>query len=301
MESNKIIHQIWITDNNIEPPKFIQEKIHNVKTIYSDYQHILWNDISIKEFLKENFDEGVTIAYELLKPYSYKSDLARFCLLYHFGGYYIDSAICPEVKFEPEEPVIFKSISDKEAFGDYDISLNTIMYDAGFLFFKNPKHPVLKETINLAVDNILSLQYNETPLFVCSGGMFGKLHESLNMKNVLFGQTKYVEKGVRAFTFNGEIICFFKNSGIRKDLSKMGASGTNDYETLWLNYNIYDAKYINLYYDKLNITQLEIKLNTPDDRYHSLKILKKLKDDGCEFNFNINRENKMFSVKKGKV
>jgi mannosyltransferase OCH1-like enzyme len=48
MESNKIIHQIWITDNNIEPPKFIQEKIHNVKTIYSDYQHILWNYISIK-------------------------------------------------------------------------------------------------------------------------------------------------------------------------------------------------------------------------------------------------------------
>lgn len=44
----------------------------------------------IELFLSQYFDKGVLDLFRGLVPYAYQSDLARYCLLYVYGGWYVD-------------------------------------------------------------------------------------------------------------------------------------------------------------------------------------------------------------------
>jgi len=95
----KTIHQIYISDSsNLELPEYIQTQIDKVKQLYSDYEYILWDNTSIREFIISNFSQEILSVYDDLKPYAFKSDLARYCILYKLGGYYFDISISPEIK-----------------------------------------------------------------------------------------------------------------------------------------------------------------------------------------------------------
>ena len=76
-------------DEQIIPP-IVRENIESFKENHPGIQHILFDDRKIRDLLKSNFDKDVLIAYSSLNPYSYKSDLARYCVLFHFGGIYAD-------------------------------------------------------------------------------------------------------------------------------------------------------------------------------------------------------------------
>lgn len=43
-----------------------------------------------RQFIQEKFDANTLRAFDRLKPYSFKSDLFRFCYMYIHGGIYID-------------------------------------------------------------------------------------------------------------------------------------------------------------------------------------------------------------------
>ena len=47
----------------------------------------------MRQVLIDNFDFEVVAAYDKFRPYSYKADLGRYCLLYAMGGWYFDIAI----------------------------------------------------------------------------------------------------------------------------------------------------------------------------------------------------------------
>ena len=87
------IHQILKNDTNKLPDEF--PEYHNIcykqiKNLYPNEEYHLYSGEEIEEIIKSNFEDDVFIAYKKLRPYSYKGDLARFCLLYLYGGLYID-------------------------------------------------------------------------------------------------------------------------------------------------------------------------------------------------------------------
>lgn len=88
----KIIHQIWIQGCNKLPEK--HKKYSDKWKQQKGYQYICWNDITIKNLIIKHDKE-------LLKIYNYfdllqqKSDLARYLILYIYGGIYIDMDIEP--------------------------------------------------------------------------------------------------------------------------------------------------------------------------------------------------------------
>ena len=69
---------------------FVKKSIK--KTINNNpyLQYNIYNDKQSKLFLKKFFNKDVLDAYNILKPYAYKSDLIRYCLLYIYGGIYMD-------------------------------------------------------------------------------------------------------------------------------------------------------------------------------------------------------------------
>jgi len=86
------IHQVLIVDGYTLPeklPPLIQTNIESAKRIYPQAVHKLWNGTELRAFIRYHLGVDALWAFDYLRPYSYKCDLARFCLLYVEGGIYI--------------------------------------------------------------------------------------------------------------------------------------------------------------------------------------------------------------------
>ena len=64
--------------------------MQSVKNCFSDSTHQLMQQPEIESGIVRHFDRGVLDLFRGLVPYAYKSDLARYCLLFIYGGWYVD-------------------------------------------------------------------------------------------------------------------------------------------------------------------------------------------------------------------
>lgn len=83
----KIIHQIWLQGKNNIPEKHVTN-IESIRKFNPDYEHKLWDEISILQFIYTN--ESWTKTYYSLKYLHQKVDYARYIILWLFGGLYVD-------------------------------------------------------------------------------------------------------------------------------------------------------------------------------------------------------------------
>jgi mannosyltransferase OCH1-like enzyme len=78
----KVIHQIWI--GSPLPDKYIP-LIESWRTYHPDWTVLLWNDADIEALNLVNKDQ-----YDASTNYGQKADIARYEILYRFGGVYVD-------------------------------------------------------------------------------------------------------------------------------------------------------------------------------------------------------------------
>lgn len=130
----------YFTKKNNENEETVPSVIINNIASYNFGKLYFFSNAMCHDFMK-SFDDRVYRAYQNLIPKAFQSDLWRLCVLYKYGGLYTD------ISLKMVEPVDF--------FVDFDIVLcedtnKGDIYNA-ILFFKNPKHPLLKYWI----DNIV--------------------------------------------------------------------------------------------------------------------------------------------------
>ena len=87
------VSQVLITDNpiaqaDLSPPVLMA--MQSVKDCFFDATHQLFQRPEIEDFIIRHFDSGVLDLFRGLAPYAYQSDLARYCLLFVYGGWYVD-------------------------------------------------------------------------------------------------------------------------------------------------------------------------------------------------------------------
>ncbi len=86
----KIIHQM--APKNKDLWNFVWEKCHKSwKTQFAEneYNHIMWTDDKIDEFIELEFPQYIQFYYSL--PFHIMQlDFARYCILYKYGGIYVD-------------------------------------------------------------------------------------------------------------------------------------------------------------------------------------------------------------------
>lgn len=127
----KIIHQIWLGGSFPEKCKALQA---SWKKCNPDWQYYLWTE-------KEIDDLGLTNKnkYDAAINYGEKSDIARYEILYRFGGLYVDT------DFE-----CLQSFDLLHCLCDFYAG---IAYDKKFIVFNGligskPGHPILKSCID---------------------------------------------------------------------------------------------------------------------------------------------------------
>ena len=80
-----IIFQTYISKDRV-PIKVFE----NIKKYTNKYNYQFYDDLQCLEFLKKNFGNSILTAYNNLITPAHKADLFRYCILYKYGGIYLD-------------------------------------------------------------------------------------------------------------------------------------------------------------------------------------------------------------------
>jgi len=159
-----LVHQIYIADIEGKVPASI---LRTAK--FCGQNHRIWNLESIRKFLRTTYpDPEYLQTFDKLKPYAYKADFARYCLLNYFGGYYVDASV---VNFKPFETMgvdmlVFRDGYSSRTFSSWNVSNG--------IFFSVPNNDVLKNAINQVISNVRVEYYGKHPTWPTGPGVFGK-------------------------------------------------------------------------------------------------------------------------------
>jgi mannosyltransferase OCH1-like enzyme len=214
------LHQIWITDNATQPSEYVTAQMTRLKNMYSDWEYILYDNDSCRELIKSEFGQKSVILYDSLIPYAFRADLARYCILYKYGGQYFDAVLNPEFKLDIEcNALIYRSAADAcDGFSGID---------NGVMIFNTTHHLFLSDAIERCLKNIRKQDYGAHALSITGPVMLG----SLNEYDVVFGQTKWINRNQKA-SFLGEKL-HWMHRPVGTYLYTLGCEGTNSYEELY--------------------------------------------------------------------
>lgn len=166
----KNIFQILIRDGQDFPaelPALVESNVRSIRSAHPDAVHQLLSGNEARSFIAAHFDSDVVAAYDLLKPYSYKADLARYCLMFIQGGLYVDLGIRFLTRFEPPLGTglaVFRDLLTGP--GPWGVSNGLVYARAG--------RPELRTAIDLVVQNCKDRYYGATCLDPTGPGLFGR-------------------------------------------------------------------------------------------------------------------------------
>ena len=123
----------------------LQKQIEETLKLNPNYCHKIYDDIEMKNFIKNNYDDRINRAYDMLKIGASKADLWRYLLLYKEGGIYldIDSIITGSLDVLIKDRN--KAVISREGIPGRFVQWCLIM---------PPNHGIMKEVIELCVSNI---------------------------------------------------------------------------------------------------------------------------------------------------
>ena len=153
----KKIHRIW----KMELSERMQMFSDRLRQENPDFEYILYNIESAREFIREHFDTVVLHAFDSLVPFSFKVNLFCYCVLYICGGIYLD------MKFESVNGFRFAEIINKEQYV-LDIDRNSIYNE---LLICKPRSKVMFKCIFQIVKHVREKDYTADDLSVTGPGM----------------------------------------------------------------------------------------------------------------------------------
>lgn len=241
---NPHVHQIAITDH--DPPRltgYAVEATRNVRETFPGGRYRLWGRVDGEDFIAEHFPAEVVWAYRSLRPYSYKADLLKLCLLHVLGGWYVDAGVrmlqSPATLFEVDEPpqlVVFRSTSLWDA--PWNCSLALVYAEAG--------SPVFTAAIDEVVANCRAQRYGANPLSPTMSPFGRALARHRVEDGVLVGIVVDVEG--RDFNRGFEVrplglVAARKPARVGVgDVAGIGLEGGNDYGQLWSARRVYGSE-----------------------------------------------------------
>lgn len=229
------ISQIYITDSPAGLPPLLKKKTETVRAAFPHHDYTLYDAGALRDFIKSEFDPDVVTAFDTLKPYAYKSDLARYCLLLKKGGWYIDISI--HISCEVDVPDDTRLIVFREA----NSAVGTPWAITTGLMYSKPDNPVFQKAIDIVLSNCKSHYYGINALCPTGPNAFGEALASTREKvGMIVGDTldltpTHRTKNRASVMPDGTIFAWHKAG----ELISLSETGTNDYNFFWRNRTVY--------------------------------------------------------------
>ena len=224
------------------PPKVV-ENIESFKQHHPVLEHRLFRTEETRAFVAAEYGGEVLAAYDTLKPYAYKSDLARLCILLKHGGLYADLSVyfLRSWRQEDNQLGIFR-----------DFFFAAPWQTANTVFFAPPGHKALAKGIELICENVRKRRYGKT--FLCPTGpiCFGRaLAMTCDSEEYVSGDSAWcrevpdhpgliAQSGAHGFVIGSQIVAVMRKRGGAPP-SEIGITGGNAYTEMWYQRDIYNA------------------------------------------------------------
>jgi hypothetical protein len=240
-----LIASILITGDDreaAEPPPLVRENITSFKAHHPGFEHRLFDLAAIRELLSRHYGAEVLRALDSLKPFAFKADLARYCILHHYGGVYADLSYRFVRGWQPDASRI-------AVFRDF---MSSTPWDTcTSIIAAPPGHRALAKAIELALANVASRYYGTTPLCPTGPTLFGKaLALTCGPEDLVMGQSRWFipevpgmprpAKPVHCQFFNRELVAVKRKRG-GGPMAELGLDTGNQYGKMWRDRDIYAA------------------------------------------------------------
>lgn len=188
------------------------------------------NEAEIESFLAAHFEAAVLKAFKSLKPYAYKADIGRYCLLLHFGGLYVDLSL--RLLHPAEIPAGKAMLCFRDAVGSgtglWTVSNGLIAATAGREEFRS--------AIAMIASNVEQRYYGCSPLHPTGPALFGRAIAHVDReRDIEVGEFKNLTGNANPNNFgcldgSGRLLALRMKTG---HLSELGLQGTNHYAEMW--------------------------------------------------------------------
>jgi mannosyltransferase OCH1-like enzyme len=217
------IFQTWHTKNL---PSGMQLAVNNLRAAGPRFNYKLFDDNDCRDFIKNNFEEMVLNAYDMLIPGAYKADLWRYCVLYKEGGIYLD------IKYLPVNGFKLINLVEKEHFC-LDADENGI-YNA--IMVCKPGNEILRQAIYQIVEHVRTKYYGGGSLEPTGPGLLARYFSKEQKKVMDLNHEFHV-------SFDYRFILFDKYYVFQSYPGYINEHGINQkvehYSSLWGKRNIY--------------------------------------------------------------
>lgn len=236
------VNQIFLSSNPSEElSPFLQMATQSVANVVPNAQHKIYFKEELSTWILNEYGNSMHKAFEKLIPYAYKADLARYLLLYRYGGWYFDISIRVVnggVAVPEEIDMVTFSDLAQHTFVSYGCN-NGIIY-------AKPNNNILKDAFESAYKNIQEENFGRNSLYptgpICFGKSVAKFADSQNIITGTFLElTPGFQNRNKAFILNdGTLFALHKPGNSSGDLNNLGVKGSNNYGLLYEARNIYD-------------------------------------------------------------
>lgn len=194
---NIIPNYIIQTNEKAGMPEEMAKATNTLLKDNPEYGYLYFTDAAARKFIEIHFNDRVLKAYDDIVPGAFKADLFRYCVLYQIGGVYIDTGMVSLGPFAIEPDDEFISPEDNGTGRIYNAFIAS-----------RPGHPILKEAIDLIVDNVEHRRYTNGALNITGPGLLARAYE--RVMGVKVAKNTSAGNGVRIIEFSKSKVC---NSG----------------------------------------------------------------------------------------
>ena len=167
------LFQTWHTKTLPPKMKYFVDKL---KRDNPEFKHYLFDDNDCREFIREFFPDSVLDAFDQIVPGAYKADLWRYCVLYIYGGIYLD------IKFQCIDGFKLIELTQKEYYVRDRKWDEVGIYNA--LLVCKPNNEILHKCIYAIVDNVKNKYYGINPLQPTGPQLMNKFFTPSEIKNM---------------------------------------------------------------------------------------------------------------------
>ncbi|MFZ2467752.1 MAG: glycosyltransferase [Parvibaculum sedimenti] len=234
-----ILASILITANdaaNRTLPEPIRANIASFRKHHPEFAHSLFNTEIARELLSSRFGREVLSAFDSLKPYAFKADLARYCILHEHGGIYADLSFffVDPLPFDGKRLLVFPGLM---ATTPWDVSNGIIAAPPG--------HKALARAIELVCANVRKNYYGPTSFCPTGPTLFGKaVALTCEPEDILTGRALWMdspapgEPKVHCKAVDGKLVAV-KRKTKAGTISELGVSTGNNYLHHWRAKDVY--------------------------------------------------------------
>jgi hypothetical protein len=216
------------------------EKQRYLKAYYKDLQSFksfgcslkIWTENDVKKLLADKYEKDLSLAYDSIVPYGYKSDVARLAILNYYGGWYADLGVRLVSKLPETANIDFLGFLDhpaKDKWSGLSAMQTAFIYATPNNDYINI---ILKKIIKRCKEKDYGRNHHDVTGPVLWGSVFDKVCgvTSTRLKVGDFGILTQNER--LAYSIDNKIFALFKDQNINNNLKSIGKYDT-DYALAW--------------------------------------------------------------------